>query len=1054
MTKKMVKNLMLVLTMVVLCFAVSVTASAEDRIVVDSGECGAQGDNVIWTLYDDGELVISGKGEMEDYAGSDGYSSWYSSAPWRRKSDNIKSATVENGVTTIGGQAFGHLGNLYNVNLPESLEKIGYNAFYNCDNIETINIPKNVYVINEYAFDSCEKLNAIIVHIGNNYFCDEDGILFNKEKTKIVKYPANKENIFYAVPVTVTTIGVNAFAEVRGLIEISLPETATRIDKYAFAYCEKLNKINLPAGIEIIEIAAFEYCISLTNIEIPDTVETIDEYAFYGCSSLKEIAFPDNTTAVGVMAFAECASLEKIVFGEKINAVSAETFAGCINLEEIYFGANIRKIGLGAFLACFSLKKIDISSDNPYLMFDGDAIFNNDKTELIYYVGDSKTYEYEIPDCVTKIRKGAFIGNATLKRVIIPETVSTISFYSFGECSSLEEVVIPDSVTKIESYAFSGSSLKQISLPDSTMEILDFAFRFCSNLEEISFSRNIALIGDRAFEGTAWYDNQKEGLVYLNNWVVGYKEPYQPVNEIRIAEGTVGICNEFLSNSNVKSVYIPESVIYIPKAFIAFNLYLENIAVDSNNKYFLSENGILYNKNKTEIICFPPAKTDVKFEIPYGIENVRDNAFAYCQNIEEIILPNTLKEIGSQAFAGCHQLKEIAIPDGVTFIGGKAFEGCLSLSNIAMTNSVKKMGLFAFENTAWYRNQPDGIIYIGNILYDYKGIITEEDIVEIREDTVCIAGGAFIYQNKLRSIYIPDSVEYIGEGAFGLATNLKEVYISKNLKEVAIGAFSYSSGITDVYYRGTKEDWDKINFSDEILEDEFMDECLLFFDEKNAGHLHSAAEVEIIDDSTCILEGTSKNICKCGFVYLETLPLSDHNFGEWIAEENKKTRECKMCKFKEIIFSSNNGDVKIETPETPDTDFTVDVITDYVIIEETIANNVAGDFEVVKAFDITLKNKDGVHVQPDGTVKVKLPLHSAKDGVYKVYRVNDDGTLTDMKAYRQGSHMVFETDHFSIYVIVDESVQDEADKESQGNFFTKIIDWFKSLFDLILSIFK
>lgn len=976
MTKKMVKNLMLVLTMVVLCFAVSITVSAEDRTIVDSGECGAQGDNVIWTLYDDGELVISGEGEMEDYAGSDGYSSWYSSAPWRRKSDNIKSATVENGVTTIGGQAFGHLGNLYNVNLPESLEKIGYNAFYNCDNIETINIPKNVYVINEYAF----------------------------------------------------------------------------------AYCEKLNKINLPAGIEIIEIAAFEYCISLTNIEIPDTVETIDEYAFYGCSSLKEIAFPDNTTAVGVMAFAECASLEKIVFGEKINAVSAETFAGCINLEEIYFGANIRKIGLGAFLACFSLKKIDISSDNPYLMFDGDAIFNNDKTELIYYVGDSKTYEYEIPDCVTKIRKGAFIGNATLKRVIIPETVSTISFYSFGECSSLEEVVIPDSVTKIESYAFSGSALRQISLPDSTMEILDFAFRFCSNLEEISFSRNIALIGDRAFEGTAWYDNQKEGLVYLNNWVVGYKEPYQPVNEIRIAEGTVGICNEFLSNSNVKSVYIPESVIYIPKAFIAFNLYLENIAVDSNNKYFLSENGILYNKNKTEIICFPPAKTDVKFEIPYGIENVRDNAFAYCQNIEEIILPNTLKEIGSQAFAGCHQLKEIAIPDGVTFIGGKAFEGCLSLSNIAMTNSVKKMGLFAFENTAWYRNQPDGIIYIGNILYDYKGIITEEDIVEIREDTVCIAGGAFIYQNKLRSIYIPDSVEYIGEGAFGLATNLKEVYISKNLKEVAIGAFSYSSGITDVYYRGTKEDWDKINFSDEILEDEFMDECLLFFDEKNAEHSHSATEVEIITDSTCVLEGTSKNICKCGFVYLETLPLSEHNFGEWIAKGNKKTRQCTMCKFEEIIFVSNDGDVEIETPETPDSDFVVDEIEKkgdkYLIIEEAFGKHHHGDWEVVKAFDITLKNKDGVHVQPDGTVKVKLPLHSAKEGVYKVYRVNDDGTLTDMNAYRQGSHMVFETDHFSIYVIVDESEQDEADKESQGNFFTKIIDWFKSLFDLILSIFK
>ena len=143
------------------------------------------------------------------------------------------------------------------------------------------------------------------------------------------------------------------------------------------------------------------------------------------------------------------------------------------------------------------------------------------------------------------------------------------------------------------------------------------------------------------------------------------------------------------------------------------------------------------------------------------------------------------------------------------------------------------------------------------------------------------------------------------------------------------------------------------------------------------------------------------------------------------------------------------------------TDFTVDVVEDYVVIEETISNNVTVDFEIIKAFDINLKNSDGVHIQPDGSVKVKLPNDWSKSGVYKVYRVNDDGTLTDMNAYRQGSHLVFDTDHFSVYVIV---VEDEAptepeapetpDEEVKSTLFTKLVDLIKSFIELVRKLFN
>jgi hypothetical protein len=123
---------------------------------------------------------------------------------------------------------------------------------------------------------------------------------------------------------------------------------------------------------------------------------------------------------------------------------------------------------------------------------------------------------------------------------------------------------------------------------------------------------------------------------------------------------------------------------------------------------------------------------------------------------------------------------------------------------------------------------------------------------------------------------------------------------------------------------------------------------------------------------------------------------------------------------------TDSGDVEIEIPEQPELDVEVDPVLpsedNYVLVEEALDSTGNQNQAILKVFDINLKNSDGVHVQPSGTVKVKLPLDWSKNGNYKVYRVNDDGTLTDMNAYRQGSHMVFETDHFSIYVIAEERV--------------------------------
>lgn len=176
-------------------------------------------------------------------------------------------------------------------------------------------------------------------------------------------------------------------------------------------------------------------------------------------------------------------------------------------------------------------------------------------------------------------------------------------------------------------------------------------------------------------------------------------------------------------------------------------------------------------------------------------------------------------------------------------------------------------------------------------------------------------------------------------------------------------------------------------------------------------------------------------------------------------------RKCIHCDELEIepLKTTEKGDTEIIAPADPDTDFNVDEVKpgsdNYIMVEESFHHHGPEHWQIIKAFDITMTGKDGVHTQPDGTVKVKIPGNWSKHGVYKVYRVNDDGTLTDMHAYRQGSHLVFDTDHFSLYVVVDESDTTDtgSDTPSGGendSFISRLFAFITRIIEMIAGWFK
>ena len=299
------------------------------------------GDNLFWTIDEDGTLIISGTGEMYDYE--------YSSAPWSDRFDEISSIVIEKGVTSIGGYAFSGLYNVESVTIPESVTSIGDYAFSYSDGLDSVNIPASVEYVDSCAFNGCENLTAINVAQGNKYYSSDNGVLFDKGKTVLMLYPMNKQGTSYTIPGTVKTIDYNAFYSAvkltsvtipngvqninwgaflncKGLTSVTIPASVTTIEPEPFGACENLTAINVaqgnknycsvdgvlfnkdktvlhsypmakagdsytvPAGVKEIENSAFEYS-SIKNISLPASLQTIYEYAFWCCEKLAEVHY-------------------------------------------------------------------------------------------------------------------------------------------------------------------------------------------------------------------------------------------------------------------------------------------------------------------------------------------------------------------------------------------------------------------------------------------------------------------------------------------------------------------------------------------------------------------------------------------------------------------------------------------------------------------------------------------------------------------------------------------------------------------------------------------
>lgn len=315
---------------------------------------------------------------------------------------SLKSIIIPNSVKTIGIAAFRSCSSITSLTIGKNVTSIGVAAFEFCHSLPSVTIPDSVTTIGDYAFADCTSLTSITVDPNNAHYCsDSNGILYDKNKTRLIQYPIGNSRKEYEVSDGVMSIGVSAFEGSTNLVSITIANSVTSIEDYSFRDCR-----------------------GLTNLTIPNKVTSIGDYAFLRCANIGSVTIECGLNTIGHYAFCACTSLTNITIPSSVTSIGGYVFYGCTNLAQIYVN----------------------ESNTAYSSDENGVLYDKEKKQLLQYpIGNART-SFTVPDSVTSIASVAFDYCTNLVNVFFPDSVTSIDT-DFWNCTNLVYVHIPTSAT-------------------------------------------------------------------------------------------------------------------------------------------------------------------------------------------------------------------------------------------------------------------------------------------------------------------------------------------------------------------------------------------------------------------------------------------------------------------------------------------------------------------------------------------------------------------------------------------------------------------------------
>ena len=391
--------------------------------------------------------------------------------------ERLSHVGLNEGLVSIGSSAFRTTG-ITEIVIPDSVTTVGSSAFSECSALTSAHIGRGVEAGQlSDAFTSSRQLSGFTVAPDNASYEAVDGVLYSKDHTSLVVYPAGKgSGTTYTVLDETTRIESGAFnsAPLKGVV---LPSSLRSIGDWAFSG-SYLESLVLPKAFETFGECAFSGMPSLARVDLGGT-KTIGEQAFLASHALQEVDFRADLgrlTTIGAYAFAET-GLVSAVLPDSVTSLGDGAFTRSTELKEVHLGSGLTEVGARVFTGTTALASLSVDPSNPVLSLDGSVLYQqgNDGSHLVYAALAAPLPAYSVRPGTAQIDEAAFKGHATLREVVVPEGVKAIGAQAFAGIHELTDVALPDSLEEV-SDAFAGTQVETIEFGARIRTIEEAAF--------------------------------------------------------------------------------------------------------------------------------------------------------------------------------------------------------------------------------------------------------------------------------------------------------------------------------------------------------------------------------------------------------------------------------------------------------------------------------------------------------------------------------------------------------------------------------------------------